>query len=147
MALPIEQEHLLIEPLFTERLLLVVAADHRLAKTKRVTMSDVGKEPFVLLSETHCLGEQVVSFCKQQSCLPAVSCHSAQLLTVQELVALGHGVSLIPEMAASVDGSARRKYRSLSGSKPARTIAMIRRKDRYETPLIGHFLQMLRRKA
>lgn len=144
LALPVEKGHLVVEPLFTEELLLVMAANHPLTKKKRVTMTDVGKEPFVLLSETHCLGEQVVGFCKQQSCLPVISCHTAQLLTVQELVALGHGISLIPEMAAEVDRSKRRNYRSLSGAKPTRTIAAIWHKHRYESPLAGQFITMLR---
>lgn len=144
LALPVDSEQLVVEPLFTDELLLVMAAGHPFANRKRITMSDVSKEPFVLLSETHCLGEQIVSFCKQQTCLPRVSCHSAQLLTVQELVALGHGVSLVPKMAADMDSSRHRSYRSLSGKKPTRTLAMIWHKDRYQGPLVGQFIELLR---
>lgn len=144
MALPIAEEQLAVEPLFTEELLLVTAPKHPLTTKNRVTMADVSKEPFILLSETHCLGEQVLSFCKQQSCLPVVSFHSAQLLTVQELVAMGQGVSLVPKMAADLDHGKHRKYRSLSGAKPTRRIAMIWHKQRFESSLVHHFLDMLR---
>ncbi len=147
VALPIAEEQLSVEPLFSEELLLVTSANHTLATKNRVTMSDVSKEPFILLSETHCLGEQILSFCRQQSCLPVVSCHSAQLLTVQELVALGQGVSLIPKMAADVDPSKQRRYRSLSGKKPIRRIAMIWHKQRFESQLAGHFFDLLRETA
>ncbi len=140
LALPIDDTHLVVEPLFREELLLAMRAGHRLAKKRRLTMADIADEPFVLLSEAHCLGEQVLSFCRQKSCLPVVSCHSAQLLTVQELVALGHGVSLIPEMAANTDKTKRRLYRSLTGEKPQRTIALIWRKDRYQSPLVKAFI-------
>jgi DNA-binding transcriptional LysR family regulator len=102
------------------------------------------EEPFVLLSEAHCLGEQVMSFCKQSSCLPSVSCHSAQLLTVQEMVGLGQGVSLIPQMAAAADKSEKRQYRSLSGKKPTRTIAMMSRANRHQTRLVREFMQQAR---
>jgi len=144
LALPIEEEHLAVESLFTEELLLAVHAKHPLGKKRRVTIEDVTEEPFILLSDTHCLGEQIVSFCKQQKCLPTVSCQSSQLFTAQELVALNLGVSLIPEMAASVDRTKQRKYRSLSGIKPTRTLAMIWHKHRYQSPLVNQFINTIR---
>jgi len=144
LALPVGEEQLVVEPLFTEELLLATAVGHPLAARRRVTMQDLSLERFVLLSETHCLGQQVVSFCKEQSCQPAISCRSAQLLTVQELVALGHGVSLIPQMAVKADRSQHTKYRSLSGEKPTRTIAMIWRKNRYHSPAVERFIGALR---
>jgi LysR family hydrogen peroxide-inducible transcriptional activator len=144
LALPISEDQLAIEPLLTEELLLAMAAGHPLAARRRVSMQDVSLERFVLLSETHCLGRQVVSFCKGQSCQPAISCRSAQLLTVQELVAAGNGVSLIPQMAVSADRSQQTKYRSLTGEKPTRTIAMIWRKNRYHGPAVERFIAALR---
>jgi LysR family transcriptional regulator, hydrogen peroxide-inducible genes activator len=144
LALPISEDQLAIEPLLTEELLLAMAAGHPLAARRRVSMQDVSLERFVLLSETHCPGRQVVSFCKGQSCQPAISCRSAQLLTVQELVAAGNGVSLIPQMAVSADRSQHTKYRSLTGEKPTRTIAMIWRKNRYHGPAVERFIAALR---
>jgi LysR family hydrogen peroxide-inducible transcriptional activator len=144
LALPISEDQLEIEPLLTEELLLAMAAGHPLATRRRVSMQDVSLERFVLLSETHCLGRQVVSFCKDQSCQPAISCRSAQLLTVQELVAAGNGVSLIPQMAVNADHSQHTKYRSLTGEKPTRTIAMIWRKNRYHGPAVERFIAALR---
>jgi LysR family transcriptional regulator, hydrogen peroxide-inducible genes activator len=144
LALPVTDEQLAVEPLMTEELLLAMAVGHPLASRRRVTMQDVSLERFVLLSETHCLGQQVLSFCKGQSCQPAISCRSAQLLTVQELVALGHGVSLIPQMAVKADHSQHTKYRSLAGEKPERTIAMIWRKNRYHSPAVERFIATLR---
>jgi LysR family transcriptional regulator, hydrogen peroxide-inducible genes activator len=147
LALPVLDERLSVEPLFTEELLLTMAPGHPLAKKRRIVMEDISHEKFVLLSETHCLGEQVMRFCNQQSCQPVVSCHSAQLLTVQELVALGHGVSLIPRMAVDADKSQRRKYRSLAENKPTRTIALIWRKERAQSPLIKRFIETVRKSA
>jgi LysR family hydrogen peroxide-inducible transcriptional activator len=74
-----------------------------------------------------------------------VSCQSAQLLTVQELVGLGHGVSLIPRMAVDADKTQRRKYRSLADTKPTRTIALIWRKGRAQSPLVKRFIEAVRK--
>jgi LysR family transcriptional regulator, hydrogen peroxide-inducible genes activator len=145
LALPVVDDRLSVEPLFTEELLLAMAPGHPLAKKRRIVMEDISHEKFVLLSETHCLGEQVIRFCNQQSCQPVVSCHSAQLLTVQELVGLGHGVSLIPQMAVDADKSQRRKYRSLADNKPTRTIALIWRKGRTQSPLVRRIIETVRK--
>lgn len=143
LALPVANERLVVKPLFTEELLLTMAPGHPLAKKRQIVLEDISQERFVLLSETHCLGEQIMRFCNQQSCHPLISCQSAQLLTVQELVALGHGVSLIPRMAVDADKSNRRKYRSLCGTKPQRTVALIWRKDRSQSPLVKRFIEVV----
>ena len=147
LALPIDGERLEVEPLYSEELLLAVPAGHPLATKRRVTTNDMMKERFILLNETHCLGEQIIGFCKGQSCLPAISCESAQLLTVQELVALGHGISLVPEMAAANDQSGRVIYRSLAGTRPKRTLCIIRRTNARPSLLVREFLGMLRERA
>ena len=147
LALPIEEQQLCAEPLFTEELLLAVPKRHPLATKRRVTMRDIDQERFILLHETHCLAEQIISFCKARSCQPAISCASAQLLTVQELVALGHGISLVPKMAAVADRTNRCKYRSLAGTKPTRTVGFIRHKDRFQNRLMREFIALLRAEA
>jgi LysR family hydrogen peroxide-inducible transcriptional activator len=142
VALPIDDPQLAAQPLLTEPLLLAVPARHPLVRRRRVTMDDVAREPFVLLSETHCLGQQIVSICRQRSHQPQVSCRSAQLLTVQELVAQGRGVSLIPQMAARADKTRRLKYLELADARPQRTLALVWRKNRYQSPLVKRFLEV-----
>jgi LysR family hydrogen peroxide-inducible transcriptional activator len=146
-ALPINEELLEVEPLFQEELLLAMSQGHPLARRLRISMKDVSGQSFILLDEAHCLGEQVVSFCKQESCLPAMSCRSSQLLTVQELVRLGQGISLIPAMAAALDRDERTLYRSLSGKKPARTLAIMWQKHRYRSRVVEQFIEAAREYA
>ncbi len=147
VALPIEHEQLHVETLFEDELLLATPSGHPLAKRRRVTMQDVMKEPFILLDPIHCLGEQVVAFCDQQDCKPHVVCRSSQILTVQELVGLGHGVSLIPATAADGDRSKKRHYRSLTGTRPTRTLAMIWHQKRYQNQLVRCFAEQVREHA
>ena len=144
LALPVEDDSLHVETLFQEELYVALPANHKLTKKKRLTIEDVLKEPFVLLSETHCLGEHIVSFCRQKECPPIASCRSSQLLTIQEMVGMGYGLSLIPEMAKEADNSKKRVYRSLSGKKPMRTIVMMWNKNRYRSPLVEAFIRMLK---
>lgn len=146
LALPIDEElsRFVVQPLFSEELLLATSKGHRLSTKKTVTLADLADEPFVLLNEMHCLGDQIVTFCRQHECLPVVTCQSAQLLTVQEMVGLNQGVSLVPEMAARVDRSKNRQYRSLSKNAPKRTIAAIWHKHRVQSPLAKEFVAIMK---
>lgn len=147
VALPIDDERLAVEPLRTEELLLALPAKHPWRDRKRVVAADLVKQSFVLLSELHCLGEQIVSYCRSRDCLPAVTCQTAQLATVQEMVALGLGVSLVPEMAARAAPSKRVAYRSLGHDAPRRTIALVHHRDRYHSRLVQRLLDSLRQTA
>ncbi len=147
VALPVADTRLRVEPLFTEPLWLAMPRGHRLARRKRVRLEDLRAERFILLSEMHCLGEQVASFCRQREFEPKVACRSAQLPTVLALIAAGQGVSLIPEMAKEGDRSKRRVYRALADSAPARTIAVVRHRLRHQTPAMRQFIQLLKKRA
>jgi len=144
MALPIPQPQLEAEKLFDEELFLMLPPEHRLASEAEVTMEMIRDEPFVLLHETHCLGDQIVSVCQQHSFHPAPTCRSSQLLTVQQLVALGQGISLIPAMAKVTDEQRSDCYRSLADPKPMRSIAIVWGKKRYMSPVMQSFIDLLR---
>ncbi len=143
-ALPIAAKYVEVEPLFEEELLLVTSADHPLARKKAITPADIAGLPFVLLGEAHCLSDNVVTFCRQESFQPVSVERATQLSMVQELVTLGHGVSLVPAMARARDGSPARVYRSLAGRRPTRTIVMISNPYRYQNQMTRNFRQHLR---
>jgi len=144
LALPISEPRLRTEPLFTERLVAALPANSPLANRKRLTLSDVTSQPFVLLDDMHCLGRQTLQVCTDRNCSPAVSCRTAQLLTIQELVALGQGVSLVPEMAARRDRDRRRVYRRLDGPPVEREIGMMWRPRYRPRKLVEAVLELLR---
>lgn len=144
LAAPIPKHYLEVEPLFDEELLLVLATGHPLAGKKAISVADVQAHPFVLLDETHCLSEAIVSFCRQRSFQPITVERTSQLATVEELVALGHGVSLIPQMARDVDSSERRVYRSLSAPKPSRSIVLVWNPYRFQSRVVERFKECVR---
>lgn len=142
LAEPIIAKYLETESLFEEELLLVLPPDHALVEAEQITAEEVEKYPFVMLNEAHCLSENIESYCRQQSVQPVSVERISQIATVQELVTLGHGVSIIPEMARAVDQSDRRVYRSFSDNPPKRTVAMLtnpyRHKSRWVEALESH---------
>jgi LysR family hydrogen peroxide-inducible transcriptional activator len=147
LAAPIERQYLEVEPLLEEELLLVMSADNPLAGKKRISVADIQGRPFVLLDETHCLSETIISFCRQRSFQPITVEHTSQLATVEELVALGHGISLIPQMARDLDDSDRRIYRSLCDPKPTRRIVLAWNPYRFQSRVAERFKQYIRHAA
>ena len=118
---------------------------HPLVEKKAIRLSDVEPYPFILLDEAHCLSDNIVSFCRERSFQPVTVERTSQLTTVQELVSLSHGVSMIPQMAQQRDPSDRRVYRSFSGRKPTRTIAVTWNPYRFQSRLFKAFRACLRR--
>jgi LysR family hydrogen peroxide-inducible transcriptional activator len=147
VALPMNDERLHVESLFSEPLLLAMARGHRLVSRRKITIDDLREERFILFTEMHCLGEQVLSFCNAHGCQPWIACRSAQITTVQSLIAMNQGISLLPAMAQRVDRDPKRVYRSLTGDEPRRTIAVISRLHGYHSPTAERFLGKLREAA
>ena len=113
-------------------------------RKKSIHLRDIQSLPFVLLSEAHCLTDSVVSFCRQSSFQPLSVERTSQLAMVQELVALNHGISLVPQMARDLDTNERRVYRSLQGTKPMRSIVMVTNPYRYRSLLQRNFQESMR---
>jgi LysR family hydrogen peroxide-inducible transcriptional activator len=113
-----------IEQLFSEELLLCLPAGHTLVHQKSVVAADLRQEKFILMHDSHCLGAQAQQFCQGKGFNPRISCRSAQIGTVLAMVEAGLGISLIPEMAREHGPEEGIVYRSLTGVRPKRPIAL-----------------------
>ena len=143
LSLPIADGRFVREALFDEELLLAVPPRHRLTKKPRVRLSDLESERFILLEEGHCLGDQSLSFCQRNDLHPQVAFRSAQLETIQALVASGVGISLIPRLAVHPKRSGQPTYISLADPKPMRTIGVLWRKEHHHSRATREFLRLL----
>jgi LysR family hydrogen peroxide-inducible transcriptional activator len=129
VSLPVISSRLETRALFREELLLVLPKRHPLLRKRTLSAVDLEPEKFIFMAETHCLGAQTLQFCNAKGFTPQISCRSAQMETVQALVAAGVGISMAPAMARA--SSARVSYRSLGEPRPARTIALLWKKSRH----------------
>lgn len=144
LALPAAGKYLTIEPLFKEELLLAIPSNHPLAHRERITTKDLEHESFILLDQAHCLANSIEEFCSRQQFQPVSTRGIQQLATVQHLVALGHGISFMPRLACDDTLDGQIVYRSLSGDKPTRTIALCWNPFRYQSQLLANFIKGLR---
>jgi LysR family hydrogen peroxide-inducible transcriptional activator len=144
VSLPIADPRFVREPLFDEELLLAVPPRHPLAKKPRIRLADLETERFILMEEGHCLADQSLSFCQRTDFHPQVAFRSAQLETIQALVASGVGISLMPRMAVHLKRGGQPVYLSLAPPKPTRTIGVLWRKEHHHSRAAREFLRLLR---
>jgi len=140
---PIEDERLEVKELFPEELLLALPPGHPLTRKRTVAVADLERERLIVMKEGHCLGDQVLGFCDRSDVKPKISFRSAQLETIQALVAAGLGISLIPAMAARGEREVSPEYRSLQSPRPERKIVAAWPKQRQHTRAASEFLKMI----
>lgn len=143
MALPIRDDRLHVEKLFTESLVMALPPKHRLVTKSEVKLGDVMDEPFILLADVHCLGDQVLSFCHRGGLEPRVVCRGEQIVTLLAMVAAGQGISVVPEMAATADIARACTYRPLGKPAPTRTLCAVWHKQRYRPASLRAFVDVI----
>jgi LysR family hydrogen peroxide-inducible transcriptional activator len=141
VSTPLQHELLEVEVLAEEELLIVVPRDHPACESGVLTLASLRGQPTVTLEEMHCLGRQIQGFCSARHVAPRVVCRTTQLATIFELVALGVGVSIVPEMAAVTDRSGRCRYLRLKQGTPRRQIAAAWRRGRTRPVAAVRFVQ------
>lgn len=127
---PIDHALIEVQIIASEPLLIAVPESHPLAGDGKMRLSELRTQPAVSLSDVHCLGEQIGSFCARAGVTPEVICRANQLATVLELVRLSMGVALVPAMAAACDDAHGRAYLHLARPQPTREIALLWRVGR-----------------
>ena len=127
-----------------EPLVLAIGHEHMVGGSNEAdTIKNYQTTPYVALSDIHCLSATIQSFCHDHTFSPEIACHTAQLSTVQSLVAHGLGISLVPKIAASTDTSGALKYLSVM-EKPERTIIAANRQGRVLTKSSLQFTKILK---
>ncbi len=127
-----------------EELFLVLPKGHALESRRRIATGDLEGERFIMLDEEHCLSDSILTFCRQDATQPLVMERTSQLMMVQELVSLGHGVSMIPAMVKETDRSKKRVYRSLAPTRPTRRICMVWDDRRFHSRVHEAFRERVR---
>ncbi len=138
VALPISEPSFTEVALFSESFVLVRPGETRESRLpSRETLREMR---LLLLEEGHCFRDQALSFCNMHAARPREFLDGSSLSTLVQMVSVGIGVTLIPEMAVAVETrSAPVSVAQFRPPRPSRTIGMIWRKT---SPLARQLLQM-----
>lgn len=106
------------------------------------------KMRLLLLEEGHCFRDQALSFCNVPTARPWEGLEGSSLSTLVQMVGVGLGVTLLPEMAVPVETrSAAVSVARFRNPQPKRTIGMIWRKTSPLAPQLTQIAEVVRQSA
>src|ERR1043165_9077681 len=89
-------------PLFEDPFLLAIPANDARTGRARIDARDIDRRRLILLEEGHCLRDQALAFCATAGGTSPSGLGATSLTTVMQMVANGHGVTLVPKIAVGV---------------------------------------------
>ena len=131
LALPIDVDGLVARTLYDEPFTVAMPANHRLAQRARVKLQDLADEKLLLLEDGHCLRDQALEVCSRIGLHENDDYRATSLETLRQMVAAGHGITLLPELAAEASHGDERSLAVRPFTKPApkRTVGAVWRKS------------------
>jgi LysR family hydrogen peroxide-inducible transcriptional activator len=131
LALPVNADGLVTQPLFEEAFVVAMPENHPLAQRQEIQLSDLESEELLLLEDGHCLRDQALAVCHMAGAHEKLDFHATSMETLRQMVAANTGITLMPTLAikppvAPTDNLATRPF---SPGGPKRTIAMVWRKS------------------
>lgn len=130
IALPFGDAGMLVRPLYDESFEVVVGSGHHWAKRRSIRAQELAGEQVLLLDSGHCFSNQVAEACPDLARKGADIQQGTSLETIRNMVASGHGITVLPASANSA------RYRSpllaavpFAKPAPARRIALAWRKS------------------
>jgi len=148
LSLPLIEPSLAHLPVIEEGICLAVPPDHPLADPKyrdrSISVGMLRDEPFILLKKGQGFRLIAHDLCAAAGFDPRVVFESANIDTVQSLVAAGMGIAFLPKMVTRNDWQGRAPvYLKLEGD-PTRTLVIAYRKGRYLSNAAEAFIATFR---
>lgn len=108
-----------------DRLVLALPASHRLARRRRVRLSELEEEPFIAYAPERVpsLNAVMMLACQKAGFVPRVTQEAIQVQTIISLVESGLGVALVPSVATR-GGHHRAVFRELQELREATAISL-----------------------
>jgi LysR family hydrogen peroxide-inducible transcriptional activator len=147
VTLPVKDHRVSIESLLTEPLLLVVGKGHPFASRAEININDIAEETFVTTADSSTLNAQIRSIFGDHHFTLKIGFSCAQVTTLKTFVAMGVGISILPQTMRIPEDRDRLVYLRLTGSTPVRELAVIRHLQRYQSRGAEQFLTLLREHA
>ncbi|SFM02398.1 hydrogen peroxide-inducible genes activator [Marinobacter zhejiangensis] len=111
VALPFEEPEVVTLPLYDEPFVVLLPADHPLAKKEALNAEELAREQLLLLGPGHCFRDQVLESCPPLvetvtakaggGDAPALVTEGSSLETIRHMVASGLGITILPLSAAA----------------------------------------------
>lgn len=100
-----ETEAFIEVPVFNEKMLLAVSAQHPWAEQSSIPMEKLNGQEILMLDDGHCLRDQALGYCFSAGAKENSHFQATSLETLRNMVAANAGITLMPELAVLNDHS------------------------------------------
>lgn len=140
---PVAEPALVAESLRRERLLVALASDHPLAVRKRIPLSALADQPFVMIPRARAAAffDSLMAICRDAGFSPRIVQEAPQL-DIVSLVAAGFGIAILPESIRELHRPDV-ALRTLVGAPDIELLVTWRTGD--SSPVLKAFLEITRR--
>jgi len=144
LTLPLIDSSLACEPYMEEEIFLAVPPTHRFADRVEIELKELQDEPFIALKRGQGFRQITFDLCSQAGFHPHIVFESSNIETVQSLVAGNMGIAFVPKMLIRSSSSENVPQYIRIKSRPARTLVIASRKDRYLSKASKAFIDTLK---
>jgi LysR family hydrogen peroxide-inducible transcriptional activator len=139
LAMPIKDDNLIGEKIFSEKFLLATPKGHPFSKKSKIQIKELRKQELMLLEDGHCLRDQALEICSMVKAFENQDFKATSLETLRQMVANGTGITLMPEIAVRSDDKI--SYVKIFNA-PFRTIGIHYRKSSVQKNLIKEIIKL-----
>jgi LysR family hydrogen peroxide-inducible transcriptional activator len=139
LAMPIADDNLIGEKIFSEKFLLATPKGHPFSKKSKIQIKELKKQELMLLEDGHCMRDQALEICSMVKAFENQDFRATSLETLRQMVANGTGITLIPEIAVRSDDKIA--YVKIFNA-PFRTIGIYYRKSSVQKNLIKEIIKL-----
>jgi LysR family hydrogen peroxide-inducible transcriptional activator len=148
LALPIQQPQVETMALFDDRFLIAVRIQAAQDWANSDLRTCIGQERLLLLEEGHCLRDQALQFCHIANMQARKALGAASLTTIMQMVAAGHGITLLPELCAQAEVDRQRvALIEFPENAPMRTVGLAWRRTstrKGDFAILGNLIRSLK---
>ncbi len=129
LATPLHEPELVEYPLYMEELYVYAPASDEAVISGQVTQGDLAEDSLLLLTEGHCLRDQMLALCrrsrKKLAKLGTMQFESGSLGTLCRLVEQGYGYTILPALAKENEARKLGRVVKFADPCPAREISLV----------------------
>ena len=148
LATPLDDSSLDERPLYYEPFYVYSSKSHPLSKLKAIDEDELPSSDVWLLSEGHCLRNQVIKLCtikKKSAVFKNVKFESGSLETIIQLIEQGYGYTLLPALVAdSIYKKHNPLLKEFKGNIPTREISLVYQRSQYKKNILKALQEIIK---
>lgn len=139
LALPVEDDSLMVQELFKDEFVLAVPPEHELTQHKTIDQAILKNYPLLLLEEGHCMRDQALDVCQLHNIAEQQDFRATSMETLRQMVKAGTGITFMPKIAVE-ENEQGIHFIPFKAPAPRRTIGLVWRKTTVRKQVIEQII-------